>query len=803
MSGRARGPVCSGFRGLRAWSASAVALAAALALAPSAASQTILDLKPQAEAGSADAQVTLGEAYYYGSYGATRDYAEALVWFLKAAEQGNVAGMEWAASIYRGMQGVAPNPSEALRLYNTAISLGSAAAASNLGSMYEEGNGVEPDLQEARRLYRIALDRRKAQAATDGYQYGFEETALQRVERLIVEGATVGFYGTPPGDPPDEILPGEVAFQTANGCRGYVRENKTYMLGLPVSDGVYSWTGGCRFGLLHGQGNQNDLPATYTYGRRSDSVVEQDLFSADGIVLRPDKARSLTVSNLNTDNLDAPVWPSGSFDTSESRLSLYSLTTGESVSIQTQRPTCSDRARRQMNREQKRAIANIYCESTGGDPIYAVEVMIGNAKGEYTHDVRYCPDPTTTSGCAWTWKEALAPYRQNINAVISDSVAILDAEDALIKKFEEHEASLKRWEEGKKSAADRYAKRLQDERDKAKQAAAAEAAQAQQAAAQAELVDSLKGLNPGQMLAKADELEQAGRIEDARFVRRQMISRFPDHPLSAIAAQKLTSNTSPPSGPVGASVQKASVDTSQPTTVSPVPAVDDGLVEVRLADRWEGVVGTEVLARIAPEKYDQIEAKRKACYASNVQNPGCDPPDFYDYALPFQNPYKLYESLGKTYPNCKYSPQAAHSLHSIAQRQPERTCAYLLQQAVHEAMETEVTAMRAGEGLLNSAKVEPMPGTTTGNCEADFAALQQAEKTLRSQNAIEMNASSMVRLEQLTMYLLANRYRVLTTSCKGTPRAEGAAELRQLAGASKKMCEAFATNPAECVPRIP
>ena len=89
---------------------------------------TSLDvLRQRAEAGDAQAQMTMGYRYDTGT-GVPKDPVEALVWYRKAAEQGDVT------------------------------------AQSNLGLAYHYGRGVPIDLNEAKRWYRKAAEQKFAQA---------------------------------------------------------------------------------------------------------------------------------------------------------------------------------------------------------------------------------------------------------------------------------------------------------------------------------------------------------------------------------------------------------------------------------------------------------------------------------------------------------------------------------------------------------------------------------------------------------------------------------------------------------------
>ena len=75
----------------------------------------------------------------------------------------------------------------------------------------------------------------------------------------------------------------------------------------------------------------------------------------------------------------------------------------------------------------------------------------------------------------------------------------------------------------------------------ARTAAQEEQQRAREQAAQAEqqFRTSLQAMNPGQLFARADELNAQGDKARAREVQRTLVSRFPDHPLAATAAQQM------------------------------------------------------------------------------------------------------------------------------------------------------------------------------------------------------------------------------------------------------------------------
>ena len=112
-----------------------------------------------AEQGSANAQYNLGQMYRQGQ-GVPRDYAEAVKWHRLAAEperpqQDPFAGDSIAGArinlgvAYSRGQGVPQDYAEALKWYRLAAEQGNAGAQFKLGLMYDQGEGVPRDYPEA------------------------------------------------------------------------------------------------------------------------------------------------------------------------------------------------------------------------------------------------------------------------------------------------------------------------------------------------------------------------------------------------------------------------------------------------------------------------------------------------------------------------------------------------------------------------------------------------------------------------------------------------------------------------------
>ena len=158
-----------------------------------------------------------------------------------------------------------------------------------------------------------------------------------------------------------------------------------------------------------------------------------------------------------------------------------------------------------------------------------------------------------------------------------------------------------RYEGGKLSVGTRYdaagvatAVNLPAEREAAKRAAAAEQQQRKQdeeqrkreAAAQAEqqFRASLQTMNPGQLFAKADELNAQGDRNRSREVLRTLVSRFPDHALAATAARQLSGETGASPAPSGT-----------PTTNTAAPRSAGGALSAKAcSDMKQAVIATKV-----------------------------------------------------------------------------------------------------------------------------------------------------------------------------------------------------------------
>jgi hypothetical protein len=116
-----------------------------------------------AEQGNASAQYNLGAMYAKGD-GVTKDAAEAAKWFGKAADQGNATAQYLVGAMYTSGNGVTKDAAEAVKWYRKAAEQGDADAQFVLGAMYATGDGVTKNANEAAKWHRKAAEQGHAKA---------------------------------------------------------------------------------------------------------------------------------------------------------------------------------------------------------------------------------------------------------------------------------------------------------------------------------------------------------------------------------------------------------------------------------------------------------------------------------------------------------------------------------------------------------------------------------------------------------------------------------------------------------------
>ena len=131
---------------------------------PAAGQLNIEDLKVRAEAGDKTATRQLGDAYYAGRGGVEQNFSEAMRWYTKLAQQGDVRAQTTLGLMYSRGYGVAKDPQAAQRWWSFAAAANDAGAQYNLGTVYASGDGVAQDHARAAQWYLKAAGRNHVQA---------------------------------------------------------------------------------------------------------------------------------------------------------------------------------------------------------------------------------------------------------------------------------------------------------------------------------------------------------------------------------------------------------------------------------------------------------------------------------------------------------------------------------------------------------------------------------------------------------------------------------------------------------------
>ena len=118
---------------------------------------------------TADKMFEQGEDYFLGRNGKSKDYAKAVEWYNKAAEQGNADAMIRLAECYEEGYGVAKSERKGVEYEKKAAALGNAKAQFWLGNTYtnESYGGETRNYAEALKWYR-----KSAEQGYAGGQYG-------------------------------------------------------------------------------------------------------------------------------------------------------------------------------------------------------------------------------------------------------------------------------------------------------------------------------------------------------------------------------------------------------------------------------------------------------------------------------------------------------------------------------------------------------------------------------------------------------------------------------------------------------
>jgi uncharacterized protein len=118
----------------------------------------LAEIRAKAENGEAQAQLELGNIFYFGDLGVAQNVEEAAKLYRKAADQNLVEAQFSLGVCYRNGRGVAEDYVAEVKWYRKAADVNYAKAQYNLGVCYQTGEGVAKDELEAVKWYRKAAD---------------------------------------------------------------------------------------------------------------------------------------------------------------------------------------------------------------------------------------------------------------------------------------------------------------------------------------------------------------------------------------------------------------------------------------------------------------------------------------------------------------------------------------------------------------------------------------------------------------------------------------------------------------------
>ena len=108
--------------------------------------------------GNTDAMKLLGDLYLDGKGGLEQDYAKAMEYYLRAAEEDNADAQAQLGYMYQNALGVPADYAKAMEWNNRAAQQGNAQGQAQIGYLYQNGLGVTQNLDEAGRWYTRAKE---------------------------------------------------------------------------------------------------------------------------------------------------------------------------------------------------------------------------------------------------------------------------------------------------------------------------------------------------------------------------------------------------------------------------------------------------------------------------------------------------------------------------------------------------------------------------------------------------------------------------------------------------------------------
>ena len=119
--------------------------------------------------------------------GEPRDYAQAVVWYRKAADQGDAAAQNNLGRMYDHGQGVLQDYAQAVVWLRKAAEQGNALGQVNLGTMYDHGHGAPQDYVQAHMWYNLAASHAEDAATREMAVKNRDEVAAKMTPAQLAE----------------------------------------------------------------------------------------------------------------------------------------------------------------------------------------------------------------------------------------------------------------------------------------------------------------------------------------------------------------------------------------------------------------------------------------------------------------------------------------------------------------------------------------------------------------------------------------------------------------------------------------
>ncbi|POM67986.1 Suppressor of lin-12-like protein-related / sel-1 protein-related [Phytophthora palmivora] len=101
--------------------------------------------KLRADNGEVEAMAAMGDLFYWGTHGVSRDHAQAYNYFIRAAQAGNVNAQSAVAGMLLKGEGTAQDNDTAIKWYEQASEKNNTRALNGLGFIHFHGNGGVPE----------------------------------------------------------------------------------------------------------------------------------------------------------------------------------------------------------------------------------------------------------------------------------------------------------------------------------------------------------------------------------------------------------------------------------------------------------------------------------------------------------------------------------------------------------------------------------------------------------------------------------------------------------------------------------